>query len=63
MYFKSKNHDKNFEAIDFLLVEIFYNIYHKDEQKSFAKLNQTSNYANLKYIQSMIEKNSNYWKK
>ena len=62
-YFKSKNRNKNFEAIDFLLVEIFYNIYHKDEQKSFAKLNQTSNYANLKYIQSMIEKNSNYWKK
>lgn len=60
LYFKSKNHDKNFEAIDFLLAENFYSMYSEYGQKSFTKLNQILNCANLKSIRSMIEKNNNY---
>jgi len=55
LYFISKNKNKNYEVIDLLLVESFYNIY-GNKQKALEKLNQISNYTNSKYVKNIIEK-------
>lgn len=54
-YFKSKNQNKNFEVIDLLLAETFYNIY-KDKQKTLNMLQEILKYTKSKYIETVMKK-------